>query len=511
MITNTKKTSRKRSVKILAIGAYAVLLLDVIQGIVFVPLYLNYIGEKLYGLWLGTGGLIGVLGFLDLGIATLTIQRVSREYGAKKMDGVSKYFFGGFLINTMFMLILAIFGFVLSFWIGGLFSGTTESDSEILTSAFRVALFALIISLFNNTIQGTLNALQKPLAGKIFEFAGALFGIVTIYLMLLGENSLMAIPVGMLVRSSVAFFPNLIYLISVFVKNKIKLFSYDKEIVKDYIKLTPNLFLSKFGTSLVANIEPTLINLFLTPQIAVYFTVTKKAGSVIRTILDRIGGILYPSIAHMFGEANKKYFSDTVLKINRMLFPLTLVLFLSYSILNESFVTIWVGSENYLGDVMTILISISLLTSFYSNIFGYLLSTTGEIKFTNNVVFLESISKIVLLLIGLAFFGVYGLPIAIIFSSLIFISIFSMKWNKYLEFPKNIRYVNSLKSIGILLFSSAVCYYVLQKMYITNIQEFILSAAIILSILTLETIILNKDYSVWVISKLKKTLYASRS
>jgi hypothetical protein len=87
--------SRKKSIKILTIGNYSVMVIDILQGLAFVPMYLNYIGERLYGLWLGTGGILAVLAFMDMGIATLTIQRVSREYGVKNYIGVSRYFFSG--------------------------------------------------------------------------------------------------------------------------------------------------------------------------------------------------------------------------------------------------------------------------------------------------------------------------------------------------------------------------------------------------------------------------------
>ncbi len=78
---NLQTPSRRKTIKILTIGNYSVMIIDIIQGLAFVPLYLNYIGERLYGLWLGTGGILAILAFLDMGMASLTIQRISREYG----------------------------------------------------------------------------------------------------------------------------------------------------------------------------------------------------------------------------------------------------------------------------------------------------------------------------------------------------------------------------------------------------------------------------------------------
>ncbi|MDD2635458.1 MAG: oligosaccharide flippase family protein [Bacteroidales bacterium] len=427
--------SRRKTVKILAIGNYSVMIIDIIQGLLFVPLYLNFIGERLYGLWLGTGGILAVLAFLDMGMATLTSQRVSREYSKRNYEGISKYFFGGLLVNTAFMSVLFLAGILLSYWLGVFLPNTSVSENIIFRQAFQIALIALILSLINSTIDNTLNALQKPLMGKIFMLTGAFVGVLFVYFMLIGNQPLLAIPIGLLIRSLISFVPNLVYLSLLFYKNNIPFINYDKETIKDYLKLTPNLMLSKFGTSLVGNIEPTLINIFISPEVAVFYSVTKKAGGLIKTLLDRIGGVIYTSMVHLYNDKSK--FNSYFIKILNYITYLTILLFSIYILLNRSFVTLWVGEENYLGDFMTILIAGSLFFNFTSNFLSYILSTTGDIKFSSNTVFYESIMKVVLLFLLLKYFGVYGLPFALIVSGVVFSFIYLKRWNKHLLLSRN--------------------------------------------------------------------------
>lgn len=220
-----RNPSRRKTVKILAIGNYSLLVIDIIQGLAFVPLYLNYLGERLYGLWLGTGGIIAVLAFLDMGIGTLVIQRISHEYAKKNFDGVSTYFFSGLLINAFFMTILFIAGYVLSFYLGTFFKQMTVEETEVLAVAFQIALLALILTLMNNIISGTLNALQKPLFGIIATIIATTLGLITTIIMLVKKETVIAIPAGMMVRSVFSILPNLVYLFLLFSKNHIKMFS----------------------------------------------------------------------------------------------------------------------------------------------------------------------------------------------------------------------------------------------------------------------------------------------
>ncbi|MBK5214520.1 MAG: polysaccharide biosynthesis C-terminal domain-containing protein [Flavobacteriaceae bacterium] len=486
--------SRRKTVKILIVGNYSVMVIDIIQGLAFVPLYLNYLGERLYGLWLGTGGIIAVLAFLDMGIATLVIQRISREYGKKNFDGISTYFFSGLLINAFFMSILFIAGYVLSINLESFFKQMSPEETEVLAEAFQVALVALILGLMNNLIEGTLNALQKPLFGKIIQIIAATLGLITTYIMLVKRETVMAIPAGMMVRTVVSILPNIVYLFLLFSKNHIKMFTIRWVTMKDYLLLTPNLLLSKVGSSLVGNIEPTLINMFLTPEIAVYFSVTKKAGGLIKTILDRVGGVLYPSMAHLFADSMLEKFRGFCIKLINLLLPISLLGFSAFVILNKAFVGLWVGTENYLGDLMTVLIALSLILSYYSNTLSYLLSTTGDIKFPNNAVFFESMIKLVLLYLLLKFFGVYGLPIAIAATSGVFVALYIWRWNGHLKLDsqqKKILFKTTSKILLALIVATTVLYYIVSAITLHGFLEFFLVGVLVFVTLVITTVLFN--------------------
>ncbi len=503
---NLKSPSRKKSVKILTIGNYSVMIVDIIQGLAFVPLYLIYIGERLYGLWLGTGGIISALSFLDLGLATLIIQRISREYGKKDFEGISRFFFGGIIINFSFLTILLILGVLVSYKLNVIFPNVGKQDNEQLVKAFQLAMLALVLLLLNNTIEGTLNALQKPLFGKVVQLTGAVSGLILTFILLHKENPLLAIPLGMLSRAMISLIPNIIYLTLIFTKNRIRLFNIQWKVVKDYLRLTPNLMLSKFGTSLVANIQPTLINIFISPQVAVYYSVTKKAGGLIITVLNRIGGVLYPSMAHLYADKDINQFRTFFIKLFNFIMPVSITLFLAYILLNKPFVTVWVGAQNFLGFGFTLLLAFSLIVSFSSNFLSYLLSTTGDIRFSNNTVFFESLAKVIFLYAFLRVFGITGLPLAIAFTSTIFSLIYLKRWNKHLLLNR-VQILSILKKLGAiflnLIISTIIIYYLIKPIPITNMSSFIFLGLVVSIVLTIVLIFSTPYYKNYLILKFK--------
>ena len=52
------------------------MIIAIIRGLLFIPLYINFIGVRLYGLWLASGGVLVWLTMLDLGLGQGVAQRV---------------------------------------------------------------------------------------------------------------------------------------------------------------------------------------------------------------------------------------------------------------------------------------------------------------------------------------------------------------------------------------------------------------------------------------------------
>lgn len=481
--------SRRRTVKILALGNYIALALDIIQSLAFVPLYLLYFGDKLYGFWLATGGIIAVLAFLDMGMATLTIQRISSEYGKKNLEGVGLYFFNGLLIHICFMILLLIGGIFLSFSLNTFFNLSNE-DYVLLAKASQLAIVALVITLLNNTIEGTLNALQKPLFGKLSQIFGNILGIIGTYLFLINNYSVLAIPLGLLLRALFSTLINFFYVLLIFRKNGISLLRFNSNVIKDYLNLSPSILLSKIGSSMVGNIEPFLITTFISPQISVYYSITSKAGVLFKTILDRLGGILLPALSHLYANEGPGKLKSFILTFTKVLLPAMISGFAIYFLLNKSFVSIWVGKQNYLGDIFTFLIALSLLVSFLSNIISYMFTAVGDIRYPSNLVFFESIIKLIMLYLLLRLFGIYGLPLAVIVTSIVFILVYLRRWNSHLKVTKSEIHQfkdNLIRNIFFIAAVTVIIYFALSFFDIVNYKLFGLISIIVvlLSLLVL--------------------------
>jgi O-antigen/teichoic acid export membrane protein len=487
--------SRSRAIKILSISNYLLLFLDIVQGLFLIPLYIKYIGVNLYGLWLATGGILSSIAFLDLGISSLIVQRLSREFAQKKFDSFSKYFTNGLIVNIVLIALIFFIGITLTSTSIS-FRDKIFNNNHVLISAFNYSLFALIFSLFFNSIEGVFNSLQIPLVPKIFQILGSLIGLVLLLSILMGDTPLLAIPINNLVRSSVSLFPSLILLVFIFKKNNLNLIKYDVAIVKEYFQILPSLVLSKFGSTFANNIEPILIGYFISPQVTVWFTVTKKGGEILKMVFDRLSGIIYPSLGHLYNEKSNIHFNIFFASLIKVVFIGVCCCFLLYFYINKFFVQLWIGSDSYIGDLTTFFIALALCSSFFSNFLSYLLGSVGDIKYTSYFIFIESFLKIVLMILLVYLIGLNGLPIATIIASFIFILLFYKRWLSILNTKYLFRFNNFHPLKIFLLISTLVVMYCFRGFFEGSLFHNIAYSSFcvcILLLITYKPIILSKN------------------
>jgi O-antigen/teichoic acid export membrane protein len=368
------------------------------------------------------------LGFFDLGLASLTIQRVASAYGKNELAKMGEYCFSGLLAISTLLSLMFILGYLASHFILEIFPNVNLEENTLLVNAFRIALIALVFSLLNNTVEGILNAMQLSFFPKLIQIVAILISLSILFLLLKTDEPLLAIPIAALIRAMITVIPNFVYLCFVLIRKEIKLFRGSRLALNEYLALGPSLFFSKLGTSLTSNLEPVLINAFISPETATSFAVSKKLGALVQTFFNRTAGILFPSLSNLFSE-NAIHYYATVKRIFTWLLSFAALSFLGFAMINEWFVAMWVNEDQFIGIAVTVLISLYLYTGFVSNLLSYSLGTANEIKFASVFIGYESLLKVLLLFILVYFFGVIGIPMAIIGVNSLFIYIYFRKWH----------------------------------------------------------------------------------
>lgn len=446
----TIRPSRKQATVRLAIGGYINTSIVIAQGLLLTPLYLYFIGAHTYGLWLASGGILGMLGLMNFGVSGLVLQRIAKAYAQMDLSLARAYYINGAAIYLGICLLYGLVGWVASIWIPEVLDVTGE-NAELLRKCFQVAVSAMVIGTFNEFLRSFSHALLRPMVSMVSMAAGRILGICVTVWMLFNDFGLWSIPVGLLISEGFIFAINLAY--SIGLSRKLPtILSLNQNIIKEFMRTSPVLLTARVGDTVSREADPLLITIFVGPELTTAYMVTRRAADIVFRLLSVIVASTMSSFSHLAGCDDNKKTGGMALKLLTLNFSIGAIGFATYAGTNHAFVSMWVGESFALNQEIILFIALGFFARTFRGLLVQILYGLGDFVYPSIVVLLAGIARIALATWLLSMLDIIGIPIA--FTLACFISIV----------PLGLRLINQLTmriclpSIARLLFSAAILY-----------------------------------------------------
>lgn len=450
--------NRRQATILQAFGGYINTAIVVVQGLLLIPLYLKFIGGYTYGLWLATGGMLGMLGMVNFGISSLLIQRVASCYGKKNLSQAAAYFANGLNVYICISLIYGFVAWIASIWLPEILR-LSGAEAKLLKDCFQLAAVAMVLGILNECLRSFAQALLRPLIPMIAMGVGRVLGIFVTVWLLFNDYGLLAIPIGTLVLESVVFVSNLSYTSNLF-KGLGAKFRFNRSIVKEYLITSPALLMARIGSTLSQESEPLIITLFLGPEVTTAYVVTRRAADIVFRLLSVIVGSTMGSYSHLVGEGNHERIGKVTCNLLLLSFSLAVIGFATYVGANQFFVALWVGEEQLLSDSVILLVALGYLVYSFRALVGRLLYGHGDFNYTSLVILTEGLVRVFLAIAFLKLYGISGIPLA--FTVICSIAVAWLGWRLVDKLELSINYSVVLK----LILASTVIFLI--NMFISN-------------------------------------------
>jgi O-antigen/teichoic acid export membrane protein len=376
-------------------------------------LYLEHIPIDLYGAWLASGNVLTWLTVIDPGISTVVTQRVGKSFGANKLEAVFAYAFWGILITLCIVVLVIFLGFEVSSHISS-WTQITDSNENAkeLQNNFKLVVLATGVTLVAFAVGAVNLGLQATFAhGMNYLLANTLSLFATIVL-LFSNAGLWAITIGLAVRSVVFLIGGMVCMCLLFLRFSIRS-NFQISFLWEILRLISFTSIGRIGETVARNADAFLIARFIGVQFVPVYTLSKRGFSVAEMLLNRIAHGVGPSLSHLQGEVGRgKRVNEVVLnvlKINVWVLPLAFIGFLT---LNESFIKLWVGSEFFVGNTISMLMCCLLLFSTLSTSMYVICIALGDLEYSSKIYFFQSVVTLFLLILGLNYIGLIGAVLA---------------------------------------------------------------------------------------------------
>lgn len=422
---NIKQPSRKKAVITQVVGGYLNTAISITQGLLLLPIYFKFIDFATYGYWVTIGSIIAMLGIINFGIGNMVMQRISSSYAKHDFQAVADYFINSQFLYVLISIVLFIVGLVLSF---GLQSILILDDAQLglLRQAYLIALFTVALTVLNDSFKGFSQALLKPLFGVYSTIFSRIIGIVITLVLLYQNIGLLSIPLGLLVTEVLILCSNSIYVYYQYKKLNIKSYL-QKNIILEYLHLSPHLFALMLGNTLSNKSHPMIITTLLGAEMTTAYAVTRKVVEIVQQIQNVFNSSIIGPFSHLVGEGNSEKIKKISLKVLSISFFMSLFTFGIYIAVNYQFVNLWIGKNIALSQGIIFSIGFGAILFTIVRLVRVQLLSLGKFKFASYVTLFEGVLFIVSSLILISFIGIIAIPISMILASAIALALLFIK------------------------------------------------------------------------------------
>jgi O-antigen/teichoic acid export membrane protein len=410
--------SRRRATRILFITQCVSFAFVVAQGIVLVPLYLRHIDVATYGGWLASSQVLNWITLIDPGTDEAVRQRSAHAYGRREFGEVGELIGAGILINLVAAMGVFLVGVLVAALMEGRF-GLTGLAANSVSRALLILAGASAVTTAAYALGSPLLALQRASIHGVIYVGGTVAALIATVGLLYAGWGVSAIPAGLLVRGSFWLAGWGVSLGHLTRNGEAIRIYFRLQGAKGLVKLSAFTWLGKISSALQTGMDGVLIGASLGASSTAGYILTGRMIDAARTLPDRIGTAVQPSLAHLFGEARPEKIRLVTARLFRLTFLSSAFLTSIAVVFNRDIMRLWVGEQLFGGARLTILLGLAAYLSNLLNSSYHVMFASGAVREATVTTTLQGVLKVALAYMLLKYLGVSALPTASLIAALL--------------------------------------------------------------------------------------------
>lgn len=456
--------------------------------LILTPLVLGGLGQYLFGIYSLLNKVQGYMSFIDLRPSAILRYKLAVLQGTESMTEKRKFVGASIYISFISMPLIIICGIVLANFFPIIFK---ISNQYLDLSRNAVFLLAVILSLksFLGIPEAILRGNNLEYKGMYIEPLRNVILVCLIWLSFLLNYGLIGLIISSFISFVVAFFLKLII-------QKRELPGYlplkpEKKQVVEFTKKGSWYLLSSFSFQLLQTLDVILIGIFFSPITITLFAVTKSLVFRVSEAFVTITGSVSASIGDLIGKKDISRLKELRLQLMRLNLIVGLVLFLYFSLFNKSFISLWVGVENFAGVYTNLAISFTIPFIILSMTTQMIIDSFLKFKEKSFSIFAVSILTILMSIVFIKLWGLFGVAFAILLGRILLWILYEILLNKHIQMNFfSIVFLKQNYRILLLYIAVVMCVITQNSLEISSWVEFIGCSFVYMFIMILLTYLL---------------------
>lgn len=348
--------------------------------LITIPVTLNYLGAESFGVWMVISGIIGFMGFSDLGIGMGLQNSLSKSCGEDDAYSPKYYIANAYIIVTGIACLLALLSLAAFSLLPVelLFKAEEQALLSNSVNALKYSVLAFLLGMPITLIQRILAGLQKSYVASNVVLLGSVLSLLAILLAVYLDLGLVGISVLFILSPTVTLLVYSLY------------FFYQKPEFRPSFSIVSARYLKPiFSTgswsvlvqiiyTAKMNVPTMIISSSLGLLAVAEYSIAQKLTGLAATMIGMALQPLWSVYGEAYHRGDRIWIEKTLKKSIKLVLILTVFASVFFQLLGQSLITIWLGDKVLPSPMLIACFSLWMIAATVNVCFAMLLNGTGN-------------------------------------------------------------------------------------------------------------------------------------
>ncbi|MFR3818955.1 MAG: lipopolysaccharide biosynthesis protein [Fusobacterium varium] len=356
-------------------------ILSMCLSYISIPLFLKYLGQQDYGLWMTIFSIVSWIYTFDLGIGNGLKNKLTESLTKKNYNEAREYITTGYVILGIIaicILVLGIIGIKI-IDIGKFLNIDFYSESYIkliFGLVFSITILNFIVFLYKTFYLSIHNSSIMDLSNFLFQ------GLFIILLYILNYYNKVSLVTVAIIYPGINLILGLFFTKKFFNKYKElipNIRSFSKKKIKGIGSIGISFFIIQISMLFILTVDNLLITKYVGTDAVATYSIVSKLFQAFIVIEGIISVPMWTLFLDSYIKNDKKWIVDMFKKLN-ILFLVLIIGIIIFIFLTTHIIKIWIGEEIFIPKYLILLWGLFALNRVYGDIYMIFINGTGKIQ-----------------------------------------------------------------------------------------------------------------------------------
>jgi len=354
LVTNQRKAG--------IVLSYVSMFFSIAIGLIYVPMLLHFLGKSQYGLYQLMGSLIAYMAVMDFGLGNTITRYYSRYLALDDEENQSNVLAISSIIYGLITVVVVIIGIIIYFKLGDMFKNSLTVDELVKAKQiYIIQLVNIAITIPSNIFTSVINSHEK------FIFVRGLSILQTVLqpFVVIAVMLYKADVIGLVIVISVFNIGTIlikIYYAMYKIKVKIKLYSWNKILVKEMTVFSFFIFLNMVIDQIYWKTDQLILGIVAGTSVVAVYSIAAQLDQYYINFSSSVNSVFLPRIAAISAKTDDMTEINGMFnKVGRIQYAVMAMMLSGFILYGKSFIVFWAGPDFKDAYYMALIVMVPLI------------------------------------------------------------------------------------------------------------------------------------------------------